>query len=147
MQKITFEDLPSTDTPVNATNLNQLQTNVENAIPTRTTLWTNSSPSNSFSGQQISLSSSNYDDLIIYFKETASGNTLFTQTIEKGYSTRLFIGFAPSDVKGAIYERTMTCNSATSYTFSDANYFYSSTQQQGTNNNLIVPFKIVGIKY
>lgn len=147
MQKITFEDLPSTDTPVNATNLNQLQTNVENAIPTRTTLWVNENPTSSFAGQQISLLNNNYDELIIFYKETASGITLFTQTIEKGYSTRLFIGFAPSDVKGAIYERTMTCNSDTSYTFSDANYFYSSTQQQGTNNNLIVPFKIVGIKY
>lgn len=32
MEKIIFEDLPSTKTPINATNLNQLQTNVENAI-------------------------------------------------------------------------------------------------------------------
>ena len=32
MTKITFQNLPSTSTPVNATNLNQLQTNVENAI-------------------------------------------------------------------------------------------------------------------
>ena len=147
MQKITFEDLPSTNSPINATNLNQLQTNVENAIPTRTTLWVNPNPTSSFGGQQITLSSNNYDELIIYYKEIASGITLFTQIIEKGYSTRLFIGFAPSDVKGAIYERTMTINSETSYTFGDASFFYSSTQQQGTNNNLIVPFKIVGIKY
>lgn len=32
MQKINFENLPSTSTPLNATNLNQLQTNIENAI-------------------------------------------------------------------------------------------------------------------
>lgn len=32
MQKITFENLPSTNTPLNATNMNLLQTNVENAI-------------------------------------------------------------------------------------------------------------------
>lgn len=32
MQKINFQNLPSTTTPINATNLNQLQTNVENAI-------------------------------------------------------------------------------------------------------------------
>lgn len=32
MQKINFQNLPSTSTPLNATNLNQLQTNVENAI-------------------------------------------------------------------------------------------------------------------
>ena len=32
MEKITFKDLPSTDTPINSTNLNLLQTNTENAI-------------------------------------------------------------------------------------------------------------------
>lgn len=32
MQKINFQNLPNTTTPVNATNMNQLQTNVENAI-------------------------------------------------------------------------------------------------------------------
>lgn len=32
MQKINFQNLPSTTTPINATNLNQLQTNIENAI-------------------------------------------------------------------------------------------------------------------
>lgn len=32
MEKIIFEDLPSTTTPLNAENLNQLQTNAENAI-------------------------------------------------------------------------------------------------------------------
>ena len=32
MEKINFEDLPSTDTPIDSANLNLLQTNVENAI-------------------------------------------------------------------------------------------------------------------
>ena len=32
MQKINFKDRPSTDTPINATNLNALQDNVENAF-------------------------------------------------------------------------------------------------------------------
>lgn len=32
MEKINFEDLPSTKTPIDSTNLNLLQTNVENAI-------------------------------------------------------------------------------------------------------------------
>lgn len=32
MEKINFEDLPSTDTPIDSKNLNLLQTNVENAI-------------------------------------------------------------------------------------------------------------------
>ncbi len=32
MEKIIFEDLPSTKTPLNAENLNQIQTNVENSL-------------------------------------------------------------------------------------------------------------------
>lgn len=32
MNKITFEDLPSTKSPINANNLNRVQTNVENEI-------------------------------------------------------------------------------------------------------------------
>ena len=32
MEKITFKDLPSTDTPINSTNLNLLQINTEDAI-------------------------------------------------------------------------------------------------------------------
>lgn len=43
MQKINFQNLPNTTTPVNATNLNQLQTNVENAIPTKVSDLTNDS--------------------------------------------------------------------------------------------------------
>ena len=34
MQKINFQDLPSTTTPINATNLNAIQTNAEDAINT-----------------------------------------------------------------------------------------------------------------
>ena len=36
MQKINFQDLPSTTTPLNASNMNTLQTNVENAISNAT---------------------------------------------------------------------------------------------------------------
>lgn len=32
LEKIIFEDLPSTNTPINATNLNKMQSNIENAI-------------------------------------------------------------------------------------------------------------------
>lgn len=37
MDKINFQNLPNTTTPVNATNLNQLQTNVENTLNTYST--------------------------------------------------------------------------------------------------------------
>jgi hypothetical protein len=40
MNKINFENLPSTNTPLNAENLNLMQTNIENAINGGTVLWT-----------------------------------------------------------------------------------------------------------
>ena len=46
MQKINFQNLPSTTTPVNATNLNQLQTNVENEFNVGS--WTNLTLLNNF---------------------------------------------------------------------------------------------------
>lgn len=46
MQKITFEDLPSTNTPINASNLNQIQDNVEDAMEWQT-LATNVTPNTS----------------------------------------------------------------------------------------------------
>lgn len=36
MEKIEFEDAPSTATPIDADNLNQVQTNVENALDNKT---------------------------------------------------------------------------------------------------------------
>lgn len=54
MQKINFQNLPDTTTPVNATNLNQLQTNVENEFNVNS--WTNITLANNFiqfSGQNV----------------------------------------------------------------------------------------------
>ena len=50
MTKINFQNLPSTTTPVNASNLNQLQTNIENTLNTYSTseirigTWINGKP-------------------------------------------------------------------------------------------------------
>ena len=40
MEKINFENLPSTNTPINANNLNQLQTNVENEFTKKASVMT-----------------------------------------------------------------------------------------------------------
>lgn len=40
MDKINFQNLPNTTTPVNATNLNQLQDNIENTLNTYSTTET-----------------------------------------------------------------------------------------------------------
>lgn len=53
MNKINFENLPSTNTPINAENLNQLQTNVENALTENVTNENNTSTSKSYSCKYI----------------------------------------------------------------------------------------------
>ena len=44
MEKINFENLPSTNTPISAENLNQIQTNVENAINDNTDMLVGNTP-------------------------------------------------------------------------------------------------------
>lgn len=78
MQKINFKNKPSTDSPVNADNLNLLQDNVEEAIDIvdmkldeikSTTLWENANLSNNFEAQTISLNLSNFDKIELIFSE------------------------------------------------------------------------------
>lgn len=53
MNKINFQNLPNTTTPVNATNLNQLQTNVENAINEAITTGVESATNEWIDGEQV----------------------------------------------------------------------------------------------
>ena len=66
MEKINFQDLPSTDTPIDSTNLNLLQTNVEAAINEL-----NSENKNTYSLKKEA-SSISFNDLMNY------GSGLFT---------------------------------------------------------------------
>ena len=62
MQKITFEDLPSTNTPINATNLNAVQSNVEGAFK------------NTQSNSTTDTYSCNYINSIVESGSNANGN-------------------------------------------------------------------------
>lgn len=54
MEKINFENLPSTNTPINAENLNQLQTNVEDAINDNTDMLIGNKPAGNMIVDSIS---------------------------------------------------------------------------------------------
>ena len=77
MQKINFQNLPSTNTPLNETNLNQLQTNVETAInETKPSLAINNVDLNDYT-----------DFGIKYFGTgctNAPSNYIYVQTITNG---------------------------------------------------------------
>lgn len=74
MQKINFQDYPNTTTPINATNLNQLQTNVENSINNLgTVLYSNS---NGTTGNvTLNDSTSNYSYLEVYYHKSNCYNS------------------------------------------------------------------------
>jgi len=99
------------------------------------TLWTNSSPTSSFAGQTVTLSSSDYDYLLVLFRWSTSDTEGFASIAPKG-----------NNVGGDHFEvnkvaRYATRNSDTSYTFSDGYYNFASGY-----SDYAIPVKIIGIK-
>lgn len=142
MQKINFQDLPSTTTPINATNLNLVQTNTEVAFG-GTILWTNPSPTSDFIAQTINLSSSNYDCYEIIFlpiKDTNEAQS--TGRIPKGYGTRLVSPYTGSGGAGARV-RQISYVSDTSLSAQDGNQAMGTTAVS-TNNGRCVPVYVIG---
>lgn len=89
MKRIEFKNYPSTDSPIDADNLNLLQDNVEDAIDLvdikvdklkSIILWENANLSNNFEAQTISLDLTNFNKIELIFSEGQSyqfdiGNT------------------------------------------------------------------------
>lgn len=100
------------------------------------TLWTNPNPTSNFANQQIWLSSSDYDYLLINFVAGSDfGDSII---IKKGQNGRLVHITYGSTVY--VYNRNMTYVSDGSYQFSDATY------NGETRNWLNIPIEIIGIK-
>lgn len=93
MQKINFEDYPSTNTPIDANNLNDLQDNVEEAINLTNTYSTNEIKIGTWLGKplyrkvidfgalpnattkNVSLNINDLDEVINFYARTKSGTT------------------------------------------------------------------------
>lgn len=154
MTKITFENLPSTNTPINADNLNAMQDDIEGAI-NGTVLYSNSSGASS--GTLLD-NANNYDYIEIFyfssnsyhyaknsvktFKETLDDVERFTAVTQSSWPTSSGTWssitttiYTISGTSFGIYNtrsRTLTVNS--SYTITD----------DSSVNNLI--YKIIGYK-
>lgn len=133
-------------TPLSAENLTQMETNTEIAIGqvdlkfTKVKLWENSSPTSDFSGQTITLSSSNYDYLMIYYARTpATRNEVFCNILEKNKETELLYSDFLNEVR--TWNRSAVIRNGTSVTFGEC------LINGGTNNAGLVPQKIMGCKY
>lgn len=103
-------------------------------------LWTNQDPTQNISQTtDISLSSSDYDILEIYYiQATNSTSLMYSNKILKGASTRMRI----STTDGANIYRGMTYLSDTSYRI---DLPYSETTLPNINS-LVIPYKIIGYK-
>lgn len=167
MQKINFQDLPSTTTPINASNLNQIQDNMEGAFKNSystsqndgyscdyindlkpTVLWTNPTPlASTFAAQNIVLSETianyTYYEIIFiaYANASLSLDTFLSTGKLIGERTRLFY------VDHYVRRRLVSGVSGTNMTFGDGGTCGTyGTDTWGTNNALCVPYQVIGYK-
>lgn len=101
-----------------------------------TKLWGNPSPSSAFVAQDIALSSSDYDYLMLITNFNTNASTSISTTIaEKGQNI-----LASCVWNGGTQERIFAYNSATSYSAHDAK------SGQSVSNTVCIPLAIYGIK-
>ena len=107
----------------------------------RKLLWTNPNPTSLFAAQNISLDLSDYDDIEIISKKTASESYYFYTKISIGSTASCdFIQ------GGVIFDRTVNVLT-TQVEFSGAQYLTPSATVITADNTRVVPYKIYGIKY
>ena len=168
MNKINFTDYPSTTTPISANNLNALQTNIEDEFTAKmqdvgtaldekvstsvanstyekkgVLLWTNSSPTSSFSAQTITLndSLSNYDCYTIMHRQsTTNGRIISTGKIPVGHGT-----FMANPLSTNQYRGTNENTSGSSITFTPG-YKANADGSFAEDNTLVIPMYVIGYK-
>ena len=150
---ITFQDKVTLNENADIPAVNKISTSDVNALKaginanetkilniTGQILWTNQDPTQNISQTtDISLSSSDYDILEIYYIQATNNTSLmYSNKILKGASTRMRI----STTDGANIYRGMTYLSDTSYRI---DLPYSETTLSNINS-LVIPYKIIGYK-
>ena len=141
MTKITFVN--NSQPAINATNLNQLQTNIENAF-NKKVLWTNSMASTKFKSQTITLSSSDYDYLIIFVYrnyDQSQSRTLWT-IVEKNKFTEIHYSDYMGEIRSWNREVEVSSNNKVKFGTATINGVTSDT-----NDGTLIPYKIIGCKY
>lgn len=99
-----------------------------------TKLWENPNPSQTFAGQNVDLSSADYDFLLVVANISTTSTYQLSTIFEKGTNTQIV-----RSTSGTQY-RNLEYVSNTRYLFSDAK------ANDTTNNTLIIPRVIYGIK-
>lgn len=139
MNKINFENLPSTNTPINATNMNLLQDNVEdgiNDIKAQVLYYDNTA---SYLSATLTDDITNYDIITVIGEST--DNHQCSTTIYKPS-----IGSKVSLFAGKIASNTVIYNKQAVYEFNSANTIQSVENHQLQNNTRIESGNFIKLK-
>ena len=138
--------------PVTANNLNEMQNTLGGNFGLKgKLLWKNISPTSSFPSQNITLSSSDYDVLEIYYNQGTSNTKCWCVKVIKGYGTDLTLlinfnaGVSSQSIDGRA--RGISYVNDTTYAISDClERSGSGTTAPGVNNGGLIPLYIIGYK-
>jgi hypothetical protein len=164
--KTVWQDLPNTTTPVNATNLNNIENGIEtlynnqtvvndsyNASTTETyscnyvnnlkskVLWENSNISTNFAGQTITLSEpiENFNYYTVLFYQAANSTLTISTSAKAGDTIRAIT------IGGSLLNyRDVTSISGTSCTFSNTTAYSTYAGSGSTANQRLIPYQIIG---
>lgn len=115
-------------------------------VESRTLLWTNPAPTNTFVPQTVSLDLTNYDEVEILYKGHSGDARYEFVKCAKGLSCSLHTIIDSSASAQYIGSRMATFNDG-GITFNDAYLAVAGgSTSAGVYNNNIIPFKIYGIK-
>lgn len=123
--------------------LSAKQGKILNEKASKKVLWENTANLNTFEPQEVTLNSSDYDYLIIYTYRNHSGNLKSVSCIvEKGKMGDLtYFDYFGNEQRSWRREFSIDENDNTKITF------YEASINNGINNNVLVPYKIIGCKY
>lgn len=139
MEKINFQN---GITPLNDTNLNQMQENVEKEFNSKyKLLWENNNQSSQFDGSQnISLNSDDYDLLMWFYKRDKDVDFVASNIIPKGHGG--VMGYVNTyDGQNSAF-REIIRHSDTTFEISSA--FKGAVNMENTQ---IIPIQVIGVKF
>lgn len=174
--KTNWQNAPSTDTPINANNLNKIEegiyqnslkadqvgdlTTLDTTIKSTLVgainelkndlsgilLWENSNPISSFSAQNITLSSNNYDILEIFYYSYTDRLTVNSVRVKKGQDANLMAIFQYQN-HGWIGNRDIRYTNDTQlYVDSTVSIVRNDAFSRQAENSWCIPIFIIGYK-
>lgn len=118
-------------------------------------LWTNSDPENNFAGQPVTVTGgNNYDELVI--EATNAGSTLVGSMLagiakskfaETGLIRRTMVGSTGTVVQESRTVALSVVGDDVQIVFGDGTKQDAGSSTTSTQNNLLVPIKVIGIKF